>query len=178
MGKFDPEQLSFDIAPKPEGRDPIPKTREEKLVESSKARRVDLILKAFDLMSAANSKSSFAHQLEEQGQNHKNHKKSHPLSEKYQETDHNAEYDKQQQLDALAAAAYDEACFYCVEPRKECFVDTLPKDPTYRYFHGIEVWFRHAYDRKQFKKELKNNPNAVCSPFPKSGSRQIRKSVL
>lgn len=146
---------------------PKPKTREEKLAEARKARRVGLILKAFDLMSAANSKSSFAHQLEEQDQNHKNHKKSHPLSEKYQGTDHNAEYDKQQQLDVLAAA-YDEACFYCVEPKKECFVDTLPKDPTYRYFHGIEVWFRHAYDRKQFKKDLNNNPDTVCFPNRKS----------
>jgi hypothetical protein len=161
MVEFDPKQLSFDT-------DPKPKTREEQLVVVRKARRVELILKAFELMSAANDKGSFAYQIEKQDQNYRKHKKSHPLSEKYQGTDHNAEYNKQQQLDALAAAAYDEACFHCVEPKKECFVATLPKDPNYRYVYGIESRFRYADDRNPFKKELKKNPDAVCFSYHKS----------
>jgi len=160
MGEFNHEQLSFDSVFEP-------KTREQLLTAARKARRVALILKAFDLMSAANDKSSFAYQLEKQDENYKNHKKSHPLSEKYQGADHNVEYAKQQQLDDLAADAYDEACFNCVESKKDCFVNSLPPDPTYRYVHGIEPLFRYADDRKPFKKELKKNPDAVCFPYHK-----------
>ncbi len=160
MVKFNPEQLSFDTFSKP-------KTREDKLLGAIKARRVTLILKAFDLMSAANSTGSFAYRLKKDDENYKNHKKSHPLSEKYQGTDQNVEYEKQQQIDMLAAAAYDEACFNCVGPKKDCFVATLPPDPTYRYVHGIEPMFRYSDDRKPFKKELKKNPDAVCFPYHK-----------
>lgn len=159
--KVNPNQINFDSPP-----EAPPSDRMERLALLYRQKRVELILKTFDLMSEANSKGGFGYRLKKQDEQYKNHKISHPLSADYPNANPQKEYELQEDLYLLAAKSLASACFYCREPKKSCFIDTLPDDDNYRFKWGFEPVFRSARsDREPFRQELAKNPDAICFPY-------------
>jgi hypothetical protein len=130
----------------------------------NKQKRVQLLLKVFDLIAIANTTGGFAYQLQKGDEKHEQHKIYYPLSEEYPDISWQAEYTVQDKLNLTAAECVEAACFYCVEPKKSCFINTLPNNASYRFKWGFEPIFRYVADRRAFKKELAKNLDTVCFP--------------